>query len=225
MRRVIGVFALVLYVSLVAGCGGSHQRGLATPDVGFVDPPPWLGKIVEREARLLGDAHPRTIEYHFGKQRDVAMMFGRFETPPPVACTTSYCPVPVRLRGWNLRLVVSTRTHRILSARIGQAIAHTQAPEIAWHASRLFRIFPQFPGTVSCKIPRGGLGAVRLRGRCMISYVSSPPYGQRAIRIRFGERWRDGGRVHRGGWIVTVLLKDGRVQSIRVIGQPPQLWE
>jgi hypothetical protein len=53
----------------------------------------------------------------------------------------------------------------------------------------------------------------------------SPPLSRRTIRIRFGERWRLGGHVQRAAWIVTLRLRDGRVQATEVLGQPPQLWK
>jgi hypothetical protein len=114
-----------------------------------------------------------------------------------------------------------------LSATLSQRIEGTQAPAIARRSSRFLHIFPPHPGKVACLIPRGGTNLTRttLPGRCTTEFVSSPPYPRGAIRVRFGERWRLGGRVRRGGWIVTVRLRDGRVQSTQVTGQPPQLWK
>jgi hypothetical protein len=142
MRRAsVASCALVLCASLVAGCGASHQRGLAGGGAG---PAPWLGRIVTREA----------------------------------------------------------------------------GPEIAWHASPFFHIFPRGPATVDCRIPRGGPGAVRLRGRCTTSYVRAISPNSGRIRVAFVERWG-----HRsGGWVVTVG-PSGRVLGFRLTGQlPPQLW-
>jgi hypothetical protein len=249
LRTLAAACTLLVCASLVTGCGGSHRNTLASriadnhgPAVLTANsaPPRWLAKIVGRVARVWGHGNFHTIEYHFGKHTDAAEMFGRFETPPPKPCTTSYCPVPVRVHGWNLRLVVSKRTHRILSARIGQRITHAQAPEIAWHANRDFHIFPRAPGTVSCKIPRGGSNLIRrggtnprpmyLGGRCTTSYVRRPPSPNSGkIRIRFIEVWSPSGGASgppmRAGWVVTVG-PTGHVNSAhRVIGEPPQAWK
>lgn len=220
MKGVVGVSALVLCAGLVAGCGGSGVTGIADPVA-----PVWLTKIMRHEAALLGDRSPRPIAVTFGKQKDVDEMFGEFRTPAPAPCTTSYCPVPVRLRGTSVRLVVSPRTHRLLSVTIGRQIAHTQAPEIARRASPFLRIFRSLPGTITCSIPPGGQGSVHLRGRCTTEFVSSPPYRRGEIRIGFIERWREARHLSRGGWIVTVGLENGRVLGVQITGKiPPQLW-
>jgi hypothetical protein len=238
VQRIVGVSALLLCGSLVAGCGASHVR----PAVLHAswEPPAWLAKIVAREDRRLNDRDPHGgTSYALSKQKDVVDIFGEFTTPPPAACTTSYCPVPVRLHGTLLRLVISPRTHGLLSATLSQRIEGTQAPAIARRSSRSLRIFPARPGRTTCSIPRGGSPVIleqqtddpvqtsrsTLRGRCSTQFVSSPPYPRGAIRVRFGERWRLGGRKQRAAWIVTVRLRDGRVQSTQVEGQPPQLWK
>jgi hypothetical protein len=237
MRRIVGVLALLLCGCLAAGCGGSHVRLTAVHFHHYVQPPMWLTRIVAREDRLLNDKDPHGgISYTLSKQKDVVVMFGEFTTPPPAACTTSYCPVPVRLHGTSLRLVISPRTHHLVSATLSQRIENDQAVAIARRSSRVLRIFPALPGRASCSIPRGGThlastgpktkaNPTTLRGRCKMQYVSSPPYPRGAIRVRFGERWRLGGHMHRAAWIVTVRYRDGRVQSTQVIGQPPQLWK
>lgn len=227
MQRVVGIAALVLCACLAAGCGGSHVRLAALR--GTSTPPTWLTRLIGREARLLnaprGPGGGTSIS--FSKQRDVVEMFGDFTTPSHAACRTSYCPSPLRQHGTSLRLVIAPRTHRILSATLSPRIAPIQAPEIARRSSRFLRIFPPRPGKVACSIPRGGLSLRprRFRGRCTTEFVSSPPFPRGAIRVRFGERWRLGGRGQRGAWIVTVRLRDGRVESTQVTGQPPQLWK
>jgi hypothetical protein len=223
---------LVICASLVSGCGEAHRNAVGTP-IAFRAgiPPHWLAKAVEHEARLFGDPKFHTVDYQFGKHKDVARLFGRFKTPPPPACKPGYyCPVPVRLHGRNLWLVVSTRTHRILWAGIGQRITHTQASEIAWHANRDFHIFPRVPGTKSCKILRGGFHPrpSYLHGRCTTSYVRRPPSpnsGQ--IRIKYIEVWSPSGGASgapmKAGWVVTVR-PTGQVQpAFRLIGEPLQL--
>jgi hypothetical protein len=226
MQRVAGVFATLLCVGVAAGCGGSHVRLTALH--GFLSrPPAWLTTIVAREDKVLKDRHPGPTSYTFSKQRDVVEMFGEFTTPRPAACKASYCPAPFRQHGTSLRLVISPRTHRVLLATLSPRITGTQAPEIARRSSRFLDIFPPRPGKVACPIPRGGTNATRLtiRGRCTTEFVSSPPYSRKAIRVRFGEQWRLGGHLQRAAWIVTVRLRDGRVEATHVTGQPPQLWK
>jgi hypothetical protein len=230
MQRIVGVSVLLLCACLTAGCGGSHNR-LTAVRAGYLSrPPAWLLRIVAREDRLLNDRNPGGgTSYTLSKQKDVVEMFGEFTTPPSAACTTSYCPVPVRLHGTSVRLVISPRTHRILSATLSQRITGAQAPAIARRSSRFLRIFPARPGRTACSIDRGGLGGLNptratLRGRCTTEFVTYP-YSRKTVRVRFSEQWRLGGRLQRAAWIVTVRRQDGRVQSTQVTGQPPQLWK
>jgi len=221
MHRFAAVLTAGLGACLVAGCGASHIR--FTGAHAFITPA-WLAKTVHREATLLSARDLHGIEITFGKQRDVVEIFGDFRTPAPT-CTTSYCPVPIGLHATSVRLVIATRTHRVLSVNLGQRITHAQAPGIARHSSPFLRIFRSVPGRIACSIPRGGMGSVHLRGRCTTEFVSAPPYRRREIRIGFIERWREGHRVDHGGWIVTVGLDDGRVLGVHLTGGvPPQLW-
>jgi hypothetical protein len=227
MKRIVGVSAVLVCACLAAGCGGSHVRLTAVH--GFLSRPPlWLSRIVAREDRLLDDRDPHGgTSYTLSKQKDVVEIFGQFTTPPRAACKAHYCPSPFRQHGTSLRLVISSRTHRVLSATLSPRIAGSQAPAIARRSSRFLRIFPARPGRMACEIPRGGPTTSRttLRGRCTTEFVSSPPYSRKTIRVRFGERWRLGGHLYRAAWIVTLRLRDGRVQSTRVTGQPAQLWK
>ncbi|MGH3009552.1 MAG: hypothetical protein ACRDLM_09150 [Gaiellaceae bacterium] len=162
------------------------------------------------------------------KERDAVETFGEFTTPPAPACKTGYCPVPFRLHGTSLRLLISPRTHRILGAALSTRIAGAQAPEIARRSNRFLHIFPSRPEKVACLIPRGGHNAAAqtFRGRCTTEFVSFSPYNRKVVPVRFEERWRHGGgHVQRAAWIVTVRRRDGRVEATRVIGQPPQLWK
>jgi hypothetical protein len=235
MQRIVGVFALFFCAGLAAGCGGSHVEPTAA-HVGLYQPPMWLTRIVGREDRRFNDRDPHGgTSYTLSKQKDVVMVFGRFTKPPAKSCATGYCPTPVRLQGTSLRLVISPRTHHLVSATLSRRIAGTQAPAIARRSSRVLHIFPRHPGRASCSIPRGGTVLIprsgvnathaTLHGRCITAFVSRPPYPRGAIRIFFGERWRLGGRLQHAAWIVTVRLRDGRVQSTQVTGQPPQLWK
>lgn len=214
MHRSVGVSVLVLCACLAAGCGGSHVR--LTTLHGTYTPPRWLTAIMGREARLLHESSKPPIgdSISFSKRRVLVEMFGQF---------TSLS----RVHGTTLRLVISRRTHRIVSATLGRQIDATQAPEIAQRSSRFLHIFRPLPGKGACSIPRGGTQLTRatIRGRCTTGFVSSPPYTPGAIRVRFGERWRFGGRARRAAWIVTVRYRDGRVLATHVTGQPPQLWK
>jgi hypothetical protein len=228
MQRIVGVFALLLCACAAAGCGGSHVRLTALHTPHYIQPPMWLTRIIAREDRLLNDRDRHGgLSYTVSKHKAVVVIFGEFTTPPPSACKSPYCPSPSRQHGTSLRLVVSPRTHHLLSATLSSRIENDQAVAIARRSSRVLRIFPALPGRASCSIPRGGthLTPTTLHGRCKTQYVSSPPYPRGAIRVRFGERWRMGGHVQRAAWIVTVRYRDGHVQSTQVSGQPPQLWK
>lgn len=242
MQRIAGLSALLLCASVAtAGCGGSHVRLSAFDAAGAARPPLWLMRIAGREERVLNDRDPRGgTSYTLSKQKDVIVMFGEFATPPAV-CTTSYCPAPVSMHGTSLRLVISPRTHRLLLVKLSQRIAGNQAPAIARRSSRFLRIFPARPGRALCSIPSGAtqlqyprgvstaanqsITKTTLRGRCKTQFVMSPPLSRKTIRVRFGERWHLGGHAQRAAWIVTVRLRDGRVRSTQVLGQPPQLWK
>jgi hypothetical protein len=225
MNRVAGVSFLVLCGLLAAGCGGSHVQ-LAALHGGLARPPAWLTRIAVREAKLLDDPHPHPISYTLSKQKDVVDLFGEFRYRSRGCSAGADCPALFGMRGTSLRLLIAPRTHRILSTTLSSRIAGAQAPAIARRSSRFLRIFLPRPGTTACSIPRGGVQTTNatFRGRCTTGFVSYP-YSRKAVRVRFGERWRLGGHVHRAAWVVTVRLRDGRVQSTRVTGQPPQLWK
>ena len=96
----------------------------------------------------------------------------------------------------------------------------------ARRATRWFRIFPDTPGLyLRCAIPRGGAQLPpdrSLTGTC--STVAQP--SDQARRVEFVQTWRlgPGSGLDQARWIVT-LSRGGRVRSIRVTGQPPQLWK
>jgi hypothetical protein len=94
----------------------------------------------------------------------------------------------------------------------------------ARQASPRFRIFPDAMGpNLRCAIPRGGtqLPSHRsLSGSC--STIAVP--NNHVRRVEFIESWGGGISFTTAGWVVA-LSRDGRVKSIRVTGQPPQLWK
>ena len=104
-----------------------------------------------------------------------------------------------------------------------------QPLRIARNSDNRLSIFSPTPGVISCSIPQGGAhirGTAGIPGRCVTEYASAlPSMRGRAIRIRFGERWRFGHQVQRAAWIVTVAYRNGRVLSTHVVGSPPQLWK
>jgi len=205
MRRAA---ALILLAGVLAGCGAVKVR---TASLHTVRPPGWLRTVVSEETARLGGSGVHGASIRFGRRSDVVQLFGEFTRPR---------------RGTSARLVVSTRTHRLLGAAVGDGIAPTQAFAAARRASRVFTIFRAEPGTVACAIPRGGLSTktMRLRGRCTTELVAKP-LRRGTLRVAFVEHWRNGGRAARGGWIVSVRLADGRVTGIRLTGAtPPQLW-
>jgi hypothetical protein len=74
-----------------------------------------------------------------------------------------------------------------------------------------------------CAIPRGGtqLPPNRpLTGVCSTEAVPSNHVRQ----VRFIATWGGGISFTKAAWVVT-LSRTGHVQSIRVKGQPPQLWK
>ena len=225
MHRLVGLSALGLCAFLAAGCAASHAR-LAGVHVGD-RPPAWLTTIASQEDKRFNDRGDGSLSIKFSKRRYVVEMFGEFTTPPPAACTTSYCPVPVRLHGTFLRLVISPRTHRILSATISRRIDGTQAIAVARHSSPVLRIFPARPGRASCAIPRGAHVGGTFSGRCVTELAAATRASRRAgaVRILFGERWGREGPAQRAAWVVTVRYSDGRVLSTQATGQPPQLWK
>jgi hypothetical protein len=69
---------------------------------------------------------------------------------------------------------------------------------------------------IHCAIPHANLPGGTLPGIC--TTVAEPVSHVR--RVKFIEAWNS----KTATWIVK-LGQDGRVRSIRVIGQPPQIWK
>jgi hypothetical protein len=74
---------------------------------------------------------------------------------------------------------------------------------------------------IRCAIPEGSSPGATLDGSCL---TDAQTHGH-AGRVVFTEAWRMNGSTtaSKASWVVK--LKDGKVQSIRVKGQPPQLWK
>lgn len=206
MRAVVGVLGVSLCGCLAAGCGSSLQA------------------LAHKQAKYFGDPHATVtrierVQIENGTQWTMIQMKGRspFQTgctggPPggSQSCQARYLVLGVKLNSHNADLYWGLSS--------SQVAAITRARQ----ARQLFRIFPDFAGlTIRCTIPRGGPAHSTVRGTC--STDARPP--DHVSRVDFVERWprsRRSGIWDTARWVVT--LSRGRVKSIRVTGQPPQLW-
>lgn len=95
--------------------------------------------------------------------------------------------------------------------------------QAARRARTEFRIFPVAPGTVTCRIPRGGpTRGGTIAGRCSTSLAGTPGHGGASI-VTFTERWGNGWRFHHT-WRVRVTATS-KIVWIRESGnQAPQTW-
>jgi hypothetical protein len=106
----------------------------------------------------------------------------------------------------------------------GMTASEIAAIARARRASPRLGIFPDAVGlSLRCAIPRGGTQLApgrTLTGICSTEVLPS----NHVRRVDFIEMW--GGSFGSGtaGWVVT-LSRRGRVRSVRVTGQPPQLWK
>lgn len=209
--------AACLVAAVAAGCGGSRPQALQP--TGYVEPA-WLGRLVHREAVRLGDAHPRLIEIAFGRRRDTVEMHGRFTCDRECSYVGTIPP-----RGTELRLVIDPRTHEILGLGLGPGREQLTEVARARRASRLFRIFPSDPTVRAARCRFAGGTAIRLLdGWCSTRVRGIRGYSGET-RVFFMESWHVGGRLSRGGWMVT-LGPSGRVFGTQVTGAtPPQLWK
>jgi hypothetical protein len=93
----------------------------------------------------------------------------------------------------------------------------------AKRARAVFRIFPSDPGTISCRIPRGGPApGGTIAGRCSTALAGTPGHGGASI-VTFTERWGHGWRLHHT-WRVRVTATN-KIVWIRESGnQAPQTW-
>jgi hypothetical protein len=211
MSRVVLVCALVLCGCLSAGCGGSSLQKVARQD----------------SKESLGDPHPRithteTVRIVDGEKEAVVQMQGHFTIVP-------HCPFVTagsksRCHMLHPRNVVLTFSLPNPEASHGYStISASQISRIARarHARPLFGIFPDFVNEiVRCAIPRGSPPGGTIAGTCSTEALPYP----RVRRAEFTEHWpqsRPTGSRNKAGWIVT-FSRDGRVESIRVTGQPPQ---
>jgi hypothetical protein len=195
-----------------------------------VEPPAWLAKIVVGVEKRYGDHDAGGgLSIHFGARKIVVATFGEF-TLHQLDCTFSSSCNEAHTRHFSfLRLTIDAHTHRILSEQLSHRVGGDQPSRIARDSDHDLSIFSPTPGVIPCSIPQGGAqvrGTAGIPGRCVTEYAAAlPSLHGRAIRIRFGERWRDAHRVQRAAWIVTVADRNGHVLSTEVTGEPPQLWK
>jgi hypothetical protein len=210
MKRVIGLAALVILFAVAAGYGRSSLRTIA-----------------QKEAKYFGDPHATVTRIETarvaGARWAIIEMKGRrtFRIGcAPVGglvgttCHPHYLVVGVKLPSKKVGLYW------------GLTASQVAAIKEARRASRWLRVFPDTTNLYAgCAIPRGGTHFPTdrsLTGTC--STVAEP--SDHVRRVKFTETFRisPSSKPSEADWIVT-LDKVGHVQSIRVKGQPPQLWK
>jgi hypothetical protein len=215
MRRILSVFAVGLYVGVSAAYGGSSLQALA-----------------HHWAKYFGDAHAVVVRIEKvriegarpGHER-WAMIRIKGHHPFKVGCPRSG-PGPMGACGAHyLELGVDLSNHEV-GLFWGLTTSEVHAIARARHASKWLRIFPDTPAlNTRCAIPRGGFYRGRdktLSGTC--STVAQP--SDHVRRVEFDETFRisPSSKLNSATWTV-IFNRTGRVQSIRVNGQPPQLWK
>jgi hypothetical protein len=211
VERLVRVLALSVYVGLAAGCGGSS-----------------LQAIGHKQAKDYGASHAaitrvERVQVVGGGKPPWAIILMKSRSPFRLGCSSE--PFNSRHIGALGFLACHPRyaafgvkpgSH---TAQISWGLSSSQIAAIARarRARRSFRIFPDLTSVnVRCSIPRGGPPGGTVTGTCTTG--ARPPNHVR--RVEFMEIWPPNWTP--AGWVVT-LSRSGRVQSIRVIGQPPQL--
>ncbi len=216
MRRIVTVFALSLCAGAAAAYAGTFS----------------LEPIAHKEAKYYGNAHAAITRIETvriwgarpGHER-WAMIRMRGRHAFRVGCPRPGPGVPGPCGAHYLEVGVDLANHKV-GLDWGLTSSEVSAIARARQASARFRIFPDTPALyLRCAIPRGGtvLPPNRiLKGTC--STVAEP--SDRVRRVAFIETWRmsPSGRRNKAGFVVT-LDRHGRVKSIRVTGEPPQLWK
>jgi hypothetical protein len=201
VRRTGTALALALCASASAGCGGSSLRAIAFKQARYSHVP---HAMLKRSETVQIERSRWTMVWMKGRS-----VF-RFACPSTNLLGLQPCEARYLVVG------VKQGTH---SPGLGWGLSSSQvvAIERARQASRRFRIFPDFMGIgIHCAIPRANLPGGTLPGIC--STVATPVNHVR--RVEFIEAWNS----KSSRWVVA-LSRDGRVHSIRLAGQPPQLWK
>jgi len=229
MRRIATIFALFLCAgAAVAYAGGFSLQSNAHKFS--------LQSIAHQQAKYFGDAHAvitriETVRIWGARPGHARWAMIRMKghhafrvgcphpgPGPSGSCGAHYLEVGVDLANHNPGLFWG------LTASEVSAIAQARK------ASALFRIFPDTPALyLRCAIPRGGSQIVgrphnsrRLTGTC--STVVEPSSHVRQVTFVETFRLSPSSKTTEAGWVVT-LSRHGRVKSIRVTGEPPQLWK
>ena len=212
MRLAPAVLVLCASACVAAGCGSSYQQAIS-----------------RESSQFLGDPYPQVMNVELernvnGDREAVIPVQGHFTLRP--SCPAFAGSTAPRCRTGHTRYAVLEFSLPDPKAAGGfWTVSPSQVAAIAAarRASPLFSLFPDFTEEiVRCSIPRGGPGGGTISGTCSTNTV---PY-RRVRRVEFLEHWPLGhksGSRNKAGWDVT-LGRDGRVRSIRVVGQPPQLW-
>jgi hypothetical protein len=209
LRAIAAVFVLTLGVGVAAGYGGSSLQAIAHQEAKYFGVP--RATITRIETVRIWGARP-------GHER-WAMIQMKGRHPFTAGCPRPGPGIPGPCGGHYLEVGVDLANHKA-GLYWGLTASEVSAITKARKASRLFRIFPDTPGLyLRCAIPSDGLHRPAA-GTC--STVAEP--SDHVRRVEFVETWRTRGnsKLRTAGWVVT-LSRSGRVQSIRVKGQPPQL--
>ncbi len=210
------VLGLALGVAAAYGTGGSSLRAQA-----------------HHWAKYFGDARAvivriETVSIEGGARpghRRWAMIRMKGRHAFRVGCPSSRPGPQGECGAHYLELGVDLATHEV-GLYWGLTSSEVQAIGRARHANRWLRIFPDSPSlNLRCAIPRGGSyrGPIRtLAGTC--STVANPSNHVRRVAFHEDFRITPASKLTEASWIVT-LNRRGRVQSVRVQGQPPQLWK
>jgi hypothetical protein len=206
------MFALGMCASLVAGCGGSSLQAIAHEQAKLYGVPHAAITRVEKIPVVGGGKSPWSIILMRGRSLFLLACSGG---PVGVglgigivrACHPRYAAFGVKPGGRTAELSWGLSSSQIA------AIARAR------RARRGFRIFPDLTSVnVRCSIPRGGPYGGTVTGTC----TTEAQPANHVRRVEFKEIWPP--RWTPAGWVVT-FSRTGRVQSIRVTGQPPQLWK
>jgi hypothetical protein len=230
-RRVLVAAVLLLVAALaIAAVIASRSPGgpqSAVPPGGQQAQHPGAGggssgvqAIAHKWAKYFGDPHAtvarfETVQIERSRWTMIQMKGRSFRagcpSPSPTgfqSCRARYLELGVKLNAHDATMYWGLTS--------SQVAAVTQARK----ANQRFRIFPDFMGiAVRCAIPRGGPQGGTLPGTC--STNAGPANHVKTRRVEFTETW---GGSNEAGWVVT-LDRGGGVHSIRVTGQPPQLWK
>lgn len=216
MRRIVTVFAFFLCTGAAAAYAGGFS----------------LQSIAHKEAKYHGDAHAaitriETVRIWGTRQGHARWAMIRMKGPHAfrVGCPRPGPGVPGPCGAHYLEVGVDLANHKV-GLDWGLTASEVSAIAKARKASHWLRIFPDTPALyVQCAIQRGGLQLRPnrpLTGTC--STVATPSNHVR--RVEFVQTWRlpPSSRLNKASWIVT-LGRHGRIKSIRVTGEPPQLWK